>query len=87
MRQLYLIDHGEPWDVVELRTVSEPALGQDDVLVSMEAAPLDPSDFLLVRGVYGVRPGLPFPLVRRGRRPRRPNGPERRRGLCWASGC
>jgi hypothetical protein len=37
MRQLQLIAHGEPSDVIELNTVSEPALGQDDVLISMEA--------------------------------------------------
>ncbi len=59
MRQLQLIAHGEPSDVIELNTVSEPALGQDDVLISMEAAPLNPSDFLFVRGTYGVRPAFP----------------------------
>jgi NADPH:quinone reductase-like Zn-dependent oxidoreductase len=59
MRQLQLIAHGEPSDVVELNTVSEPALGQEDVLISMEAAPLNPSDFLFVRGMYGVRPAFP----------------------------
>ena len=66
MRQLQLIGNGEPWDVVELRTVAEPVLGHDDVLVSMEAAPLNPSDFLLVRGIYGVRPSLPFSLGAEG---------------------
>jgi len=50
MRQLQLIAHGEPSDVIKLNTVSEPALGQEDVLISMEAAPLNPSDFLFVRG-------------------------------------
>src|SRR5712672_3584427 len=59
MRQLHLIAHGEPSDVIELNTVSEPALGQEDVLISMEAAPLNPSDFLFVRGMYGVRPAFP----------------------------
>ncbi|HEV3261547.1 MAG TPA: hypothetical protein VG013_32150 [Gemmataceae bacterium] len=56
MRQLQLMAFGEPSAVIELNTVSEPVLGQDDVLVSMEAAPLNPSDFLFVRGLYGVRP-------------------------------
>jgi NADPH:quinone reductase-like Zn-dependent oxidoreductase len=56
MRQLQLIAHGEPSDVIELNTVFEPVLGQEEVLVSMEAAPLNPSDFTLVRGIYGVRP-------------------------------
>ena len=66
MRQLQLVAHGEPSDVVELNTLSEPALGPEDVLVSMEAAPLNPSDFLLVRGIYGVRPTLPFSLGSEG---------------------
>ena len=50
MRLLQLIAHGEPSDVVELNTVSEPVLGQEGVLISMEATPLNPSDFLFVRG-------------------------------------
>jgi NADPH:quinone reductase-like Zn-dependent oxidoreductase len=60
MRQLQLVAFGEPSNVIELHTVSEPVLGQEDVLVSMEAAPINPSDFLLVRGIYGVRPAFPF---------------------------
>src|SRR6185312_13837880 len=59
MRQLQLIAHGEPSEVIELNTVAEPALGQEDVLISMEAAPLNPSDFLYVRGFYGVQPAFP----------------------------
>ena len=59
MRQLQLVAHGEPSDVIELNTVSEPALGQEDVLVSMEAAPINPSDFLFVRGIYGIQPAFP----------------------------
>jgi NADPH:quinone reductase-like Zn-dependent oxidoreductase len=66
MRQLQLIAHGEPSDVVELNAVPESALGQEDVLVSMEAAPLNPSDFLFVRGTYGVRPAFPSALGAEG---------------------
>ena len=62
MRQLQLVAHGKPSDVIELNTVSEPALGQEEILVSMEAAPLNPSDFLLVQGMYGIRPAFPFPM-------------------------
>jgi NADPH:quinone reductase-like Zn-dependent oxidoreductase len=50
MRQLQLVAYGEPSDVIELNTLTEPALGPEDVFVSMEAAPLNPSDFMLVRG-------------------------------------
>src|SRR5437899_4379114 len=66
MRQLQLVAHGEPSDVIELNTASTPALGHEDVLVSMEAAPLNPSDFLLVRGIYGVRPAFPFSVGAEG---------------------
>src|ERR1700758_1861174 len=59
MRQLQILAHGEPSDVIELNTVSEPPLGQEDVLISMEAAPMNPSDFLFVRGTYGIRPAFP----------------------------
>jgi NADPH:quinone reductase-like Zn-dependent oxidoreductase len=66
MRQLQLIAHGEPSDVIELNTGFEPVLGQEEVLVSMEAAPLNPSDFTPVGGIYGVRPALPFSLGSEG---------------------
>jgi NADPH:quinone reductase-like Zn-dependent oxidoreductase len=59
MRRLQLIAQGEPSEVIELNTVSEPALGQEDVVISMEAAPLNPSDILFVRGMYGIRPAFP----------------------------
>ena len=66
MRQLQLVAHGEPSDVIQLKAISEPALGTDDVLISMEAAPLNPSDFLFVRGMYGVRPAFPSSLGAEG---------------------
>src|SRR2546428_12239871 len=66
MRQLQLVAHGEPSDVIELNTASTPALGHEDVLVSMEAAPLNPSDFLLIRGIDGVRPAFPFSVGAEG---------------------
>jgi NADPH:quinone reductase-like Zn-dependent oxidoreductase len=66
MRQLQLVSHGDPSQVVELKTFSEPDLGEDDVRISMEAAPINPSDFLLIRGRYGIRPTLPFGLGAEG---------------------
>src|SRR5438093_7254722 len=66
LRRLQLVAHGEPLDVIELNTVSEPALGQEDVLISMEAAPINPSDSLYVRGMYGIRPTFPSPLGAEG---------------------
>src|ERR1700694_3369012 len=66
MRQLQLMAHGEPSDVIELNTISEPALGPEEVLISMEAAPVNPSDFLFVRGIYGIRPAFPSPVGAEG---------------------
>src|SRR5258706_10504582 len=66
MRQLQLLAHGEPSDVIELNTVAESTLGQEDVLISMEAAPLNPSDFVLVRGMYGIQPAFPSPVGAEG---------------------
>ena len=66
LRRLQLVAHGEPSDVIELSSVSQPALGQDEVLISMEAAPLNPSDFLFIRGIYGVRPAFPSPVGAEG---------------------
>lgn len=66
MHQLQLTAHGEPLDVVKLNIGDEPAIGHHDVLVSMEAAPINPSDFMLVRGTYRVRPAFPFPLGSEG---------------------
>ena len=66
MQQLQLMAFGEPSEVIQLNALSEPALGPEDVLVSMEAASLNPSDFLLVRGMYAVRPSLPFSLGAEG---------------------
>src|SRR3981081_1168891 len=69
MLQLQLIAHGEPSEVIELNPVSEPALGQEDVLISMEAAPMNPSDFLFVRGMYGIRRAFPSSVGGGGGRP------------------
>src|SRR5258708_14284708 len=66
MRQLQLVAYGEPSEVIKLNTVAEPALGPEDVLISMEAAPLNPSDFLLVSGKYGFRPALPASIGAEG---------------------
>src|SRR5258707_1912374 len=66
MRRLQLLAHGEPSDVIELNTVGESWVGQEDVLISMEAAPLLASVFVLVRGMYGIRPAFPFPVGAEG---------------------
>lgn len=50
---------GEPADVVSVRDVPEPQPASGEVLVRMLASPVNPSDLMTVRGVYGKRPELP----------------------------
>ncbi|GAB3845053.1 MDR/zinc-dependent alcohol dehydrogenase-like family protein [Dactylosporangium cerinum] len=62
MSQLLVTSYGDPRGSVSLDRAVPVVLGADDILVEMEAAPVNPSDLLLVRGDYGVRPSLPSPL-------------------------
>src|SRR5579859_4298201 len=51
---------GAPEDVLEFGNVSTSRLGRGDVLVALEAAAVNPSDLLAIRGVYSARTALPF---------------------------
>src|SRR6478752_8063727 len=66
MRALQLSSFGEPTDVVEVAEVDPPDPGPGQLVVSTEAAPINPSDLMLIRGVYGVRPDLPAALGAEG---------------------
>jgi NADPH:quinone reductase-like Zn-dependent oxidoreductase len=59
MKSLQLTSFGEPSDVIEFADVEPSLPGANDVTVAVEAAPINPSDLLLIRGTYGVRPELP----------------------------
>lgn len=50
---------GEPADVLKVSNVPQPEPKAGQVLVKMLAAPINPSDLMTVRGVYGQRPPLP----------------------------
>jgi NADPH:quinone reductase-like Zn-dependent oxidoreductase len=43
-----------------------PALGPEDVLVAVEAAPINPGDLLLAAGWFSVQPRLPWPMGAEG---------------------
>jgi len=66
MKALQIKTFGKPTMVPELieSDPPEPATGQ--VLVALEAAPINPSDLLLIRGRYGHRPALPAALGTEG---------------------
>lgn len=66
MKTLQLRAFGKPTtapDLIEAAPL-EPGAGQ--VLVALEAAPINPSDLLLITGRYGVRPPLPAALGAEG---------------------
>ncbi|MGN8070994.1 zinc-dependent alcohol dehydrogenase family protein [Mucilaginibacter sp. 22184] len=65
-KQLRLTGNGQPEDVVELHEGVITSLGPNEVLVEMEAAPIHISDFMLVGGIYGVKPSFPAPLGAEG---------------------
>src|SRR5260370_2089870 len=50
---------GEPADVLALRDVPAVEPGRGELRVRMRASPVNPSDLLVVRGVYGRLPSLP----------------------------
>jgi NADPH:quinone reductase-like Zn-dependent oxidoreductase len=66
MRRLQLTAFGEAAKVVALDTSDAPVLATEDLLVKMEAAPLNRSDFMLIEGKYRVRPMFPYNLGSEG---------------------
>jgi NADPH:quinone reductase len=50
---------GEPSQVLTVRDVPDPMPGPGEVRVRMILSPINPSDLLVVQGLYGVLPKLP----------------------------
>ena len=60
MRGIQLTGYGNPADVVRLVDAPDVgAPGSDEVVIDIEAAPVEPSDLYIVAGIYGVLPPLP----------------------------
>ena len=51
---------GEPQDVLELRDEPAPPPRRGQLLVTLTARAIHPSDLMNVRGLYGRPPALPF---------------------------
>lgn len=66
MKKLQIRSFGRPEAVVELSESETPEPEAGQVLVAMEASPINPSDLLLIRGHYGHRPKLPAELGTEG---------------------
>src|SRR5260370_20010030 len=50
---------GEPREVLQVRELPDPEPGLSEVRVRMVASPVNPSDLMVVRGLYGRLPALP----------------------------
>lgn len=48
-----------PQDVIEAVEFEAPALQEDEVLLELQASPINPSDVLTLTGLYGILPPLP----------------------------
>lgn len=59
MQSVIFREFGEPADVLTTADVPVPEPGMNEVRVRMIASPVNPSDLMTVRGVYGRKPTLP----------------------------
>jgi NADPH:quinone reductase-like Zn-dependent oxidoreductase len=60
MRGIQIAAFGDPKDVVKVVELPDPPPpGADEALIKVEYSPINPSDLLQIRGLYGVRPSLP----------------------------
>jgi NADPH:quinone reductase-like Zn-dependent oxidoreductase len=66
MSQLFLTGVGNLADNVTFESDPDPKIGSTDVLVRMEAAPINPVDYLFALGWYGVQPTVPDTLGAEG---------------------
>ena len=67
MQGLQLTGYGDPADVVKLVDLPDVgAPGPDEVVIDIEASPVEPTDLYIVAGVYGRLPPLPHLLGAQG---------------------
>ena len=60
MRPVQVTAYGNPVEGLKYVDIAEPdAPGPNQVLIGVEFSPINPSDLLLARGAYGIRPALP----------------------------
>ena len=59
MQSVRFHEFGDPQEVMRVEDVPRPEAGAGEVLVRMRARPINPSDLLTVRGLYGALPVPP----------------------------
>jgi mitochondrial enoyl-[acyl-carrier protein] reductase / trans-2-enoyl-CoA reductase len=58
-RAVVFRSHGKPQDVVSIDEYTLPELREDEVLIEMRAAPINPADLNVLEGTYARKPSLP----------------------------
>ncbi len=59
MKALQLIGYGDPARVVKLVDLPDVgAPGPDEIVIDVEAVPVEPSDLYIIAGIYGNQPPL-----------------------------
>jgi NADPH:quinone reductase-like Zn-dependent oxidoreductase len=67
MRAIHLSAYGDPIDGLGMADLPEPKPpGANEVLVAIEYSPVNPSDLLVARGAYPLRPELPSVIGNEG---------------------
>jgi NADPH:quinone reductase-like Zn-dependent oxidoreductase len=67
MHAVQLTAYGDPVEGLKYVDIPEPAApGPNQVLIAIEFSPLNQSDLLLARGIYGTRPALPTVIGNEG---------------------
>jgi NADPH:quinone reductase-like Zn-dependent oxidoreductase len=59
MKAIVLDRFGDPAEVLQVRDLPVPEPGPGQVRVRMIASPINPSDLMMARGLYGIKPALP----------------------------
>ena len=60
MRALVCKSWGDPSEALEIQSLPDPKAAWGQVVVRMIASPINPSDLLTIRNLYGRQPALPF---------------------------
>ena len=67
MRAIQLTAYGNPVEGLNYVDIPEPeAPGPNQILLGVEFSPLNPSDLMLAKGIYGIRPALPTVIGNEG---------------------
>jgi NADPH:quinone reductase-like Zn-dependent oxidoreductase len=59
MRAVVLDRYGDPGSVLTVRDIPKPEPRRGQVLVQLDASPINPSDIGFIQGIYGLRKPLP----------------------------